>query len=341
ARLDRHEGHFFNWYDTISLQPLPPRYISSVDSGNLAGHLLTLRAGLLALANDKILGPRLYESLGDTLSIALDALPDALKDSAQAQVAGLRKDMAAAAGTPPATLRAARLCLERLAASATAVGASQDFQAADPGSPFKWWFQAFSGQCRDALDELIVLAPWATISREPSEALALLDEIPTLRGLLALPARLAAAAPPADNAELAALVAAASQRAKARIEALADLARRCGALAQMEYGFLYDKARRLLSIGYNVDENRRDTSCYDLLASEARLATFVAIAQGQLPQESWFALGRLLTTAGGEPILLSWSGSMFEYLMPNLVMPSFEHTLLDQTCEAAVARQID
>ena len=86
---------------------------------------------------------------------------------------------------------------------------------------------------------------------------------------------------------------------------------------------------------------RRDTSYYDLLASEARLCSFVGIAQGQLPQESWFALGRLLTTAGGEPVLLSWSGSMFEYLMPLLVMPTYENTLLDQTCKAAVAGQIE
>ena len=109
----------------------------------------------------------------------------------------------------------------------------------------------------------------------------------------------------------------------------------------MEYDFLYDKARHLLAIGYNVGERRRDPGYYDLLASEARLCSFVAIAQGQLPQESWFALGRLLTTAGGEPILLSWSGSMFEYLMPLLVMPTYENTLLDQTCKAAVERQIE
>ena len=109
----------------------------------------------------------------------------------------------------------------------------------------------------------------------------------------------------------------------------------------MEYEFLYDETRQLLAIGYNVSEGRRDESYYDLLASEARLSSFVAIAQGQLPQESWFALGRLLTIAGGKPILLSWSGSMFEYLMPLLVMPTYEHTLLDQTCKAAVARQIE
>ena len=79
---------------------------------------------------------------------------------------------------------------------------------------------------------------------------------------------------------------------------------------------------------------------YDLLASEARLASFVAISQGQLPQDHWFRLGRLLTTAGRRPALLSWSGSMFEYLMPMLVMPTFENTLLDETCRAAVERQI-
>ena len=141
--------------------------------------------------------------------------------------------------------------------------------------------------------------------------------------------------------ELQGLITEASRRASARIAAIERLARQSGELARMEYDFLFDEARKLLAIGYNVSERRRDPSYYDLLASEARFCSFVAIAQGQLPQESWFALGRLLTTAGGGPILLSWSGSMFEYLMPLLVMPTYEHTLLDQTCKAAVARQIE
>jgi cyclic beta-1,2-glucan synthetase len=97
-------------------------------------------------------------------------------------------------------------------------------------------------------------------------------------------------------------------------------------------------SRRLLAIGYNVSERRRDASFYDLLASEARLGSFVAIAQGQLEQEHWFALGRLLTTANGQPALLSWSGSMFEYLMPLLVMPTYKDTLLDQTYAAVIDR---
>jgi cyclic beta-1,2-glucan synthetase len=99
----------------------------------------------------------------------------------------------------------------------------------------------------------------------------------------------------------------------------------------MDYDFLFDASRHLLSIGYNVTERRMDASCYDLLASEARLAVLCRHRPGAVAQESWFALGRLLTRAGGEPVLLSWSGSMFEYLMPQLVMPTYDHTLLDQT----------
>ena len=98
----------------------------------------------------------------------------------------------------------------------------------------------------------------------------------------------------------------------------------------------------LLAIGYNATDLRRDASYYDLLASEARLTSFIGIAHGQLPQEHWFALGRLLTTTGsGKPTLISWSGSMFEYLMPLLVMPTYENTLLDRTYHAVVARQIE
>ena len=115
----------------------------------------------------------------------------------------------------------------------------------------------------------------------------------------------------------------------------------CTEFAEMEYNFLYDSSQHLLAIGYNVDDHHRDASFYDLLASEARLSSFVAIAQGKLPQENWFSLGRRLTTAENIPVLLSWSASMFEYLMPVLVMPSYENTLLDETCKGTVKRQIE
>ncbi|HXM83161.1 MAG TPA: glucoamylase family protein [Burkholderiales bacterium] len=287
--LERHQGHFYNWYDTRSLKPLPPLYISSVDSGNLACHLLTLGPGLLALADAAILAPRCFEGLRDTAMLLGDAGPGD---------AALRADLESACQSPPTTARAAILILERLAARALEITANP-------------WAQALARQCQAALDELTHF-----LRGDLSDG-----GMPTLR-------------------ELASLNNEAGRRARERIETIQRLARQSGDLARMEYGFLVDKARQLLAIGYNVGEHRLDASCYDLLASEARATSFVAIAQGQLQQESWFALGRLLTTAGGEPALLSWGGSMFEYLMPLLVMPTYENTLLDRTCHAAVNRQI-
>src|SRR5665647_646506 len=132
-----------------------------------------------------------------------------------------------------------------------------------------------------------------------------------------------------------------SNLATDRIRLLDQMAEQCEHFSDVDYSFLFNKTTSLLRIGFNVDDQRKDDSYYDLLASEARLGIFVAIAQGKLPQESWFALGRLLTNSAGEPILISWSGSMFEYLMPQLIMPSYENTLLYQTSKATVKRQIE
>jgi cyclic beta-1,2-glucan synthetase len=344
--LERHRGHFYNWYDTQSLKPLQPAYISTVDSGNLAGHLLTLRPGLLALPDHKILGARLFDGLSDTLRI----LVDVAKETAPAQLVQLQEDLVSASASGPTSLVAARLYLGQLAASAAEVVGSLD---ADPESQAMWWAHAFARQCQDALDELTFLAPWTslTTSQNRLRDFCGIDKIPTLRELArrevellpAIEARLGSDATAEENewlGELQRFITEASQRAKARIVAIERLALQSSELARMEYDFLFDKARHLLAIGYNVGERRLDSSYYDLLASEARLCSFVAIAQGQLPQETWFALGRLLTTAGGEAVLLSWSGSMFEYLMPLLVMPTYEDTLLDQTYKAAVEGQI-
>jgi cellobiose phosphorylase len=347
AALERHRGHFYNWYDTQSLQPLLPIYISTVDSGNLAGHLLTLRAGLLALPDKKILGERWFDGLSDTLRIVVDAAGGVTP----APLAQLQKELASAGDSRPTTLAAARLCLDRLATSAGNVVRSLD---PDSGGQVNWWAGALARQCRDALDELTFLAPW-TLSKATLDKLSEfpdIAEIPTLRQLAnlevdllpAIETRLALAVTPGEHAwfdKLRRLITKASRLAGTRIAAIERLALQSGELARMEYGFLFDKARHLLAIGYNVGERRLDSSYYDLLASEARFSSFVAIAQGELPQESWFALGRLLTTVGGESLLISWSGSMFEYLMPLLVMPTYENTLLDQTCKMAVERQIE
>jgi cellobiose phosphorylase len=320
--LERYQGHFYNWYDTRSLKPLTPLYISSVDSGNLAGHLLTLRPGLLALPDQKITGPRLWEGLGDTLKVLADEAAVTPGMIPPVRLAKFTQLLEAALASPPATLVAVILCLEQLAASAAELIAEGEGLDTDPESSLRVWTRALAGQCQAALAELSFLVPGAAGPAPPADS-GEWDGIPTLRQL----AKLGGGA--------------ASQRAAERIETIEQLARQCGGLARSEYGFLFNKARKLLSIGYNVTEHKQDQSFYDLLASEARFSTFVAIAQGLLPQESWFALGRLLTTAGGEQILLSWSGSMFEYLMPLLVMPTYENTLLDQTMKAAVARQIE
>ncbi|MBK8121855.1 MAG: cyclic beta 1-2 glucan synthetase [Sulfuritalea sp.] len=310
--LERHRGHFFNWYDTQTLQPLAPRYVSTVDSGNLAGHLLTLRAGLLELVDERILGVRLFEGLGDTFRILADEVETANAALAM-PLAEFGERLESARTTRPTTLAAARLALAALCTNAaelvTEVAGSLDSRGDGvPDSDAREWVRALARQCREAQDDLALLTANLPI-----------DTIPTLRELAAK----------------------GSARAMERIATIERLALQSGEFANMEYDFLFDKTRNLLTIGYNVDERRTDTSYYDLLASEARLCSFVAIAQGQLPQESWFALGRLLTSTGGEPVLLSWSGSMFEYLMPLLVMPTYDNTLLDQTCKAAVARQIE
>jgi len=307
--MERHEGHFYNWYDTRTLAPLPPLYVSAVDSGNLAGHLMTLRAGLIALADAPIMDARWFEGLGDTLRTLLESSAG----SAGPALAALQRDLESAYDSRPATIAAASQWLERIEAG---VATAATEVAGAPASDAAFWSEALVRQCGMMRDELAFFAAAATV---PSSA------IPTLREL----AEREAQSSPAME-----------RRAMRRMAQIADLARRCGELARMKYDFLYDKSRHLLAIGYNVADRRPDSSYYDLLASEARFTSFVAISQGELPQESWFALGRRLTSASGQTVLMSWSGSMFEYLMPLLVMPTYEGTLLDQTCHVAVQRQI-
>ncbi|MBA3650841.1 MAG: cyclic beta 1-2 glucan synthetase, partial [Chthoniobacterales bacterium] len=294
-KLERHRGHFYNWYDTRTLLPLHPRYISSVDSGNLAGHLLTLAAGLRELTDAKILRPQIFAGLRDTLAILRELEP---RNSALVQLEKeLRETPASLSGVLDLLLRAQAATAE----VATAL--------ADRGPEAMTWSQILKRSCEEHLQDLQQMA---SSLGEKSESDPPLREVAERH-----------AAP-----------------ARERLERLESLARLCDELAVMDFTFLYDASRDLFSIGYNVSEGRRDPSYYDLLASEARLCSYVAVAQGQVPQDHWFSLGRLLVAPRGEPILVSWSGSMFEYLMPLLVMPNYEGTLLDHACHAAVREQI-
>jgi cyclic beta-1,2-glucan synthetase len=348
-KLERYRGHFFNWYDTLSLQPLHPRYVSTVDSGNLVGHLLTLRQGLLGLENDSIFSPRGFDALRDTLAVALDAAGiEEGVDPVTPALSQLQQHLALCCITRADTLAAVALSLRH------AVQYAQDWLsslAAEAEKEVHFWAQKLVEQAQHAHDALIFQAPWLELphlSALESNHIAALNVMPTLRELAHCGSAWSDTLAPSDTstndsparAGVRALMLLASERAQARIAEIDVLARQAEEFAQMEFEFLYARQPRLLTIGFNVDEMRRDSGFYDLLASEARLCSFVTIAQDQLPQESWFALGRQLTRAGGDPILLSWSGSMFEYLMPLLVMPTFDHTLLDQTFKAAVTRQI-
>ncbi len=289
-RLRRYRGHFYNWYDTRTLEPLAPLYVSSVDSGNLAGSLLTLHAGLLELKDQRVFPMSALEGLRDTLEFIPEAAAEKMKSKIQT--------------APPDTFGTALDWLRSLCKEAGAI-------SQESGRNGRWWAVALVRQVEALRDDFLHLFPMHMAD----------DPIPTLR-------------------ELAAALGG-SESARERVRLIDELAGRCDAMAEMDFAFLHDSTRDLLSIGYNVGDRRLDPSSYDLLASEARLASYLLVARGHLGQDHWFALGRQLTTHEGAIALLSWSGSMFEYLMPLLWMPTHQHTLLDETCRAVVDRQIE
>jgi cyclic beta-1,2-glucan synthetase len=359
--LERYRGHFYNWYDTLTLLPLLPQYISTVDSGNLAGHLLTLRAGLIALPDEPVVDARVFHGFDDTLRLV-----ELTRMSSARGFAELRRalDLALA----PQAAVTLRFFAEHLTELARGAGVLEDTARVDRPTEAEagaaedaassretgFWLRALVSQSVQTRDDLLFMAPWLGRAAPPAgleefamgEAIVTLRQLGSLEGTLGgrVASRLDGVLTETQRAWLLGFredVALASARAGERIETIGRLSRLAFDLSDMEYDFLFSKTRNLLSIGYNVADRRVDPSDYDLLASEARLASFIGIAQGHLPQEHWFALGRLLAAVRGEPVLLSWSGSMFEYLMPLLVMPGYEDTLLEQTARAAVERQIE
>jgi len=331
-KLERYRGHFYNWYDTRTLHPLLPLYISSVDSGNLAGHLLTLGAGLREQAGEKVFSIQVFAGLRDTVKVlrGLAAENPALATlDAELQIA-------------PADLRAAYALLEKTTGRAAEIAASM----ANLDQELSRWAIVLKRDCEEQLAEMRLLAPWLTVAAgfgKLEDKLNRLDRAPTLGDVFRFDETLCPliADDGVGSSELLHSLHEAREHARQRLLALETLAAQCDELAAMDFTLLFDQARDLFSIGYNVTERRCDSSFYDLLASEARLCSYVAIALGQVPQDHWFSLGRLLIASRGEPILVSWSGSMFEYLMPLLVMPNYEQTLLDHTCRAAVQQQIE
>ncbi|RPI66592.1 MAG: cyclic beta 1-2 glucan synthetase, partial [Geobacteraceae bacterium] len=305
------------------------------------------RRGLIDLPDQKICGSQLLGGIGDTIAV----LADVAGAKAPKQLANFRKYLASLPDPDKKMLKPLRRRLDELAKASIDLARAFD---TNNDRDALWWVKTLVHQCSDALEEITFFCPWITLTHPSARLSEFLEtmEIPTLRELITAKKKLinvienmvsinATAEEIAWFADFRRMIKEGSVRAAERIAAIDRLAAQANDFADMDYSFLYDKGSHLLTIGYNTTERRRDASYYDLLASEARFCSFIGIAQGQLPQENWFALGRLLTNPRRYPVLLSWDGSMFEYLMPLLVMPNYESTLLDQTYTAAVRRQID
>jgi cyclic beta-1,2-glucan synthetase len=342
GKLERYRGHFYNWYDTLTLEAMLPRYVSTVDSGNLIGHLLTLRQGLLSLADQVIFGTNTFEGIRTTARILLE-----YSDKLHVEVVERMMTVLDEADREMNSLSSIKRNLDRL------VSLTEELDRHAGDKNVTRWSEKLSKQIKNEHNELTRVAPWIQIFPIPDEfiELSVLEENVSCAAIGNMPDVLSTHINDyvgnADSQEkewlfnLRSLIVTGSELAKSKMILAERLAEQCEEMSTVDYEFLFDRSTSLLRIGYNADEQRKDDSFYDLLASEARLGIFAGIAQGKLPQESWFALGRLLTNSGGDPILLSWSGSMFEYLMPQLVMPAYENTLLYQTNKATVKRQIE
>jgi cellobiose phosphorylase len=354
-RMHRYRGHFYNWYDTRTLAPLAPPYISTVDSGNLVGYLLTLRSGLTELTESKpLIDASALEGLDDVLSL-FEAEVTGGGRGARARIEKQLSELRALIAARPVLLKDWRGLLteirERLTSLALLLHELEEPSGTDLGATAShtstwneagFWLERAEAAVAGRHAELERLTLWMTIFGEQSP-LSLPLTVPTLDELVQWCGRaLDTLATRPKSARLRALVEAARQEAEELIERADRLASHADDfLEEIEFSFLFDAERQLFSIGYSVYDGRLDNSYYDTLASEARLASYVAIALGKVSQEHWFKLGRSLTPSGASRALLSWSASMFEYLMPLLVMRSHAGTLLDETYEAVVRRQIN
>jgi cyclic beta-1,2-glucan synthetase len=322
--MDKHQGHFYNWYDLKALKPMEPRFISTVDSGNLAGHLLVARQALLELLKAPILPSSPLRGLKDSLALAQSAAQSGeLSRLAGNRLNGLPAALGALSTellTPAAGAPAFRAQLSRLKPLTESLvdisqSLSQEHGAAVAEELLRWAL-ALQGEQEGFAAYARALLPEAPLGFNPP-----LDEAAS--GFLALGL--------AGSSWEAGAFAGRVQASAGRMQALVD---------GMHFGFLYDPAKSLFSIGYRVADGVLDAGHYDLLASETRLTSFLAVARGEVKTKHWAQLGRPFAPLGRRTALLSWSGSMFEYLMPLLVMQSPPGSLLYETYGAVVKRQI-
>ncbi|HEY3028014.1 MAG TPA: glucoamylase family protein [Pyrinomonadaceae bacterium] len=389
TRLRTFRGHYFNWYETRTLEPLSPPYISTVDSGNLAGHLIALKQACVELPDAQLFDQRAVLGLADTISCLKEEagrLGAVRQRTDVVTTKQLRDEIEACASLvslgPPQTLAAWAELFESMAQRAGViddiVGALSYEHGNEAFMEVRSWIGSLIHQTRAYRRDFDLLVPWGAAltahlgpiisgcgpqaASEWEEINRALESVPSLSQLTevcdhalvrmaALRAQLDECLPRATAERDAALtglgvltgvIEQSAEAAKTFSSRLVKLANTCDQIfEEMDFRFLLDEERKVFVIGHNVTEGRHDNSYYDLLASEARLASFIAIAKGDVPQEHWFRLGRQLTSVDSSRALISWTGTMFEYLMPLLVMCDYDDTLLGQTYDAVVARQVE
>ncbi|HEX3043584.1 MAG TPA: glucoamylase family protein, partial [Bacillota bacterium] len=392
-KMSRWHGHFYNWYDTQTLNPLAPVYVSSVDSGNLVAYLITVRQSIADWLNRPLFDSQTFQGLIDLIhSIdlpeknywALDILQAQLKESAwdllnwyrvlrilahkikaenvlttghpskndnpfslavQAQLAEMEylfPWLMMLDGFAPSRAYARARALKE-AANEAAVSRSE---AAPQGAELRE--AAFQGT--EFQEEPLLGAPEPDMGLATPQIMKLLikrlPKMVTFKDTITLLDELiAGAARNLGDDDLSKELLNHLVKSRTNLTGLVSQGRKLmkrlhSMTSAPKFLYLYDPKRRLFSIGYNVSTKQIDSSYYDLLASEMRQTSFIAIAMGQIPTQHWFALGRTMSYTGKAPALSSWSGTMFEYLMPLLILPNYDNTIWDVTYRMVVGRQI-
>ena len=350
-KLERHRGHLLNWYDTRSMQPLGQRYISTVDSGNFAACLIALKQGMAEVRRALPLRWQFWEGWLDTLDMLAEAVAEfsvagvpTATSPLQVMIEHLREAVWAVKETPAAWAPLMKSIAEEgwpelnRALSAFVSQEASEPQAIDARAMHR--LPLLAHRVRNHLDsvrrETETLLPPGVFEHAPFTSL-------TLNNLPAICQSILSNAPGGEDihSRRPEELTAAATEAQALLGRLKDIEQRAESyLQEMDFAFLFDVQRRVFYIGYNVETARLDNNHYDLLASEARIASLVAIAKNDVPSSHWLYLGRALTEVDGTRCLLSWSATMFEYLMPSLLMRSLDGTLLQESGRAAVRRQI-
>lgn len=391
-QLERFRGHFLNWYDTRNLTPLLPRYVSTVDSGNLAASLCILHQACQRLRDAPVFRWSRFEGMADTFGLLDDFLGELrvapvipLLEEVRLLARDLRDGVRAVEADPvawrPALDYVAGEGWTRLETLLTRFVAEN---AADLGTDVLSSLRIVVGRISNqiytfhrAVERLLPGLVWLrecpSLFRDPGMSIdigeplfALVETLRVVPSFAGHPAACMTAEAALDRL-LAALNRLPAQRygaaqldeARASCEILRERLRAARALGEdllsglldiavlaetyfreMDFGFLFEPRREVFHIGYNVTAGKLDPNFYDLLASEARIASLVALARREVPRSHWLHLARPITQVNGARVLLSWSATMFEYLMPSLFMRSYAGTLLHESATAAVDIQI-